>query len=212
MDLLEKTKHPSRLMDSQHHLNSTISFRLSSSYLRVCDMVACFGGMGCFWCWQWCSLMRMLHLFLGLTPWAKKHWRILLAIFYIPKSVNNLLKAWLIILLAHTSYVPKSKQFGFSIMTALVSNSYVPGSVNNLLKQWLILLAILPSETMKNNLLKFILKNEEESMGVRSCSHFPSHHSTSQPTKQPSSLCGCCCWTHIVTSTHFVFTLSHLHT
>jgi hypothetical protein len=104
-----------------------------------------------------------------------------------------LLKAWLIILLAHTSYVPKSKQFGFSIMTALVSNSYVPGSVNNLLKQWLILLAILPSETMKNNLLKFILKNEEESMGVRSCSHFPSHHSTSQPTKQPSSLCGCCC-------------------
>jgi hypothetical protein len=55
-------------------------------------------------------------------------------------------------------------------MTDSVGNSYVPGSVNNLLKQSLILLAILPSETMKNNLLKFILKHEEESMSVRSCS------------------------------------------
>jgi hypothetical protein len=85
-----------------------------------------------------------------------------------------------------TSYVPKSKQFGFSIMTDSVGNSYVLGSVKILLKQWLILLAILPSGTMKINLLKFILKlpsktmkhhllksilkHEEESMSVRSCS------------------------------------------
>jgi hypothetical protein len=67
-------------------------------------MVACFEGMGCFWCWhlqwrQWCSLMRMLHL-----PWFDSFNQESLADsfanFYIPKSVNNLLKAWLIILLA----------------------------------------------------------------------------------------------------------------
>jgi hypothetical protein len=65
-----------------------------------------------------------------------------------------------------TSYFPEGKQFSFSIMTDSVGSSYVPSSVNNLLKQWLILLAILPSKTMKNNLLKFILKHEEESMSV----------------------------------------------
>jgi len=51
-------------------------------------------------------------------------------------------------------------------MTDSVGSSYVPSSVNNLLKQCLILLAILSSKTMKNNLLKFILKHEEESMSV----------------------------------------------
>lgn len=148
MDLLEKTKHPSRLMGSQHHLNSTISFRFSS-YLRVCDMVACFEGMGVFGVGTSAAAMVLLDEDVASLPWFDSFSQEALADYSIS-----------------TSYFPEGKQFSFSIMTDSVGSSYVPSSVNNLLKQWLILLAILPSKTMKNNLLKFILKHEEESISV----------------------------------------------
>jgi hypothetical protein len=96
MDLLEKTKHPSRLMGSRHHLNSTISFQLSSSYLRVFLVLA-----------SAVAAMVLLDEDVASLPWFDSFSQEALADsfgnFYIPKSVNNLLKAWLILLAIFTS-------------------------------------------------------------------------------------------------------------